>query len=148
MRPDITPDDRLGLTVCVAGIVHAVLILGVSFGSTSPPGTLYESLEIILMPERTEQVIDDVDGYGLLVEFVGLPVPVVKYVEAVLTSAVVELFDEVVQKSCLSYSILLVFAFPSSVKILTVDFFPNGGLVSTMSNLSPGSISNESSFLT
>ena len=61
MRPDIPPDDRLGLTVCVAGIDHAVLILGVSFGSTSPPGTLYESLEIILMPERTEQIIDDVE---------------------------------------------------------------------------------------
>lgn len=59
--PHITPEDRLGLTICLALIVHVILILGISFGAVSPPENLYASLEIILVPEKFEQLNDDAE---------------------------------------------------------------------------------------
>ena len=55
------------------------------------------------------------------------------------------LFDVDAQKSSRTTVRLWRSALPSSLTIVTDDFFPNGGLVSTMSNRSPGSARSASS---
>jgi periplasmic protein TonB len=60
-RPQVTTDDRLALTVCVAIIVHAMLILGVSFTPEPIPDAPFEGLEIILVPERSKEAPEDAD---------------------------------------------------------------------------------------
>lgn len=61
IKPVITPDDRLGLTICLAIIVHAMVVLGVSFAPESVPEARYESLEIILVSEKSDRAPEDAD---------------------------------------------------------------------------------------
>lgn len=61
LRAPITPDDRLGLTVCLAIIVHAMVVLGVSFAPEPVPEPRFEALEIMLVAERSEQPPDEAD---------------------------------------------------------------------------------------
>ncbi len=57
----VTTDDRLGLAICLAVIVHAMIILGVSFAPQPAPDARFEALEIILVPERSEQAPAEAD---------------------------------------------------------------------------------------
>lgn len=52
--PSITAGDRLGMTVCLAVILHAVVILGVTFEAMDSPQPRYEAMEIILVQQRSE----------------------------------------------------------------------------------------------
>ena len=61
IQPVITPDDRLSLTVCVAIIVHTMFVLGVSFAPEPVPESRYESLEIILVAEKSDRAPEDAD---------------------------------------------------------------------------------------
>lgn len=49
------------MTICGAVILHAMIMLGVSFAPEPVPETRYESLEIILVPERSEKAPEDAD---------------------------------------------------------------------------------------
>lgn len=53
-QPEITPVDRLGLTLCLAIITHAIVVLGITFSreETIPPR--YEDMEIILVQQSSE----------------------------------------------------------------------------------------------
>ena len=61
IRPQIGPDDRVGLTLCLAIIVHAMVVLGVSFAREPVPEARFEALEIILVPEKSERAPDEAD---------------------------------------------------------------------------------------
>jgi periplasmic protein TonB len=51
----ITPADRFGITLCFAIILHAVVILGVNFSPTERDQRRFQSMEIILVQQRSEQ---------------------------------------------------------------------------------------------
>jgi len=53
-RPVITPTDRLGLTLCLAIITHAVVVLGITFSQEQKPPARYDAMEIILVQQRSE----------------------------------------------------------------------------------------------
>lgn len=53
--PVITPADRFGLTLCLAIITHAAVVLGVSFSSEDTPARNYETMEIILVQQKSEK---------------------------------------------------------------------------------------------
>jgi protein TonB len=53
-RPVITPGDRLGLTLCLAIITHAVVVLGVTFTEEEKAVPRYETMEIILVQQQSE----------------------------------------------------------------------------------------------
>ncbi len=57
-QPQITPLDRLGLTLCLAIIVHAIIVLGVTFASEDPPSPRYDTMEIILVQQQSERQDD------------------------------------------------------------------------------------------
>jgi len=57
----ITPADRLGFTVFVAIIAHAILILGVSFVSEDHARRRTDTLDIVLVQQRSEQAPDEAD---------------------------------------------------------------------------------------
>lgn len=62
LPPQIRPADRLGLALFAAVIVHALIILGVSFApleNRSPPVTA--TLDITLAQDSSEQAPDDAD---------------------------------------------------------------------------------------
>ena len=52
--PPITPADRLGLTLCLAIIVHAVVVLGVTFSPEEERPPKYEPLEITLVQKKSK----------------------------------------------------------------------------------------------
>jgi len=52
--PPITPTDRLGLTLCLAVIVHAVVVLGVTFSPEEEKPPRYEPLDITLVQKQSE----------------------------------------------------------------------------------------------
>lgn len=58
IRPDITPADRFSLTLCLAIIVHGMIILGVTFNTEDQPLARYETMEIILVQEESAPVED------------------------------------------------------------------------------------------
>ncbi|MEX2479880.1 MAG: TonB family protein [Gammaproteobacteria bacterium] len=60
-RTPVSTDDRLALTVCLAIIVHAMLILGVSFAPEPVPDARFEAMEIILVPEKSKDAPDEAD---------------------------------------------------------------------------------------
>jgi protein TonB len=49
----VTPADRLGLTLCFAVILHAVVILGVTFEPEDLSKPRFETMEIILVQEQS-----------------------------------------------------------------------------------------------
>lgn len=50
--PVVTPGDRLALTLCIAVIVHAMIILGVSFAPEPPARLRPEGLEVTLVAQK------------------------------------------------------------------------------------------------
>lgn len=50
----VTPPDRLALTVCIALICHAILILGVSFVPADSPEPHFDTMEVILVQTHSE----------------------------------------------------------------------------------------------
>lgn len=53
-RPVITPTDRLALTLCLAVITHAVIVLGITFSQEEKLPPRYDAMEIILVQQRSE----------------------------------------------------------------------------------------------
>ncbi|MBI2993566.1 MAG: energy transducer TonB [Gammaproteobacteria bacterium] len=51
--PVIRPVDRLGLTLCLAVITHAVIVLGVTFTPEDAIEPRYDTMEIVLVREQT-----------------------------------------------------------------------------------------------
>ena len=51
----ITPADRFSITLCFAIILHTVVILGVNFSPTERDQRHFQSMEIILVQQRSEQ---------------------------------------------------------------------------------------------
>ncbi|MBI2802460.1 MAG: TonB family protein [Gammaproteobacteria bacterium] len=51
--PTVTPSDRLALTLCLAVIVHTMVLLGVSFAPEPAPRRQAESLEITLVTQQS-----------------------------------------------------------------------------------------------
>jgi len=56
--PVITPADRLGLTFCLAIITHAIIVLGITFASEDTRQPRYNSMDIILVQQRSKPVED------------------------------------------------------------------------------------------
>ncbi len=52
--PEITPTDRLSMTLCLALILHGVIILGVTFAPEDDPPPRYESMEIVLVQQQSQ----------------------------------------------------------------------------------------------
>ncbi|MGH8489750.1 MAG: energy transducer TonB [Gammaproteobacteria bacterium] len=57
--PTVTPADRLTLTLCFALVVHAIVILGVSFAPPNRPAPRYDSLDVILVQSRSARGPDE-----------------------------------------------------------------------------------------
>jgi len=53
--PLVTANDRLALTFCIAVIVHAMVILGVSFAPEPAPPLRMQGLEVTLVSQKSEQ---------------------------------------------------------------------------------------------
>ncbi|MCP4043489.1 MAG: TonB family protein [Gammaproteobacteria bacterium] len=51
----VTPGDRLGFTVFVALVAHAIVILGIGFTPTDKLRLSRSSMEVILVPTKTEK---------------------------------------------------------------------------------------------
>ena len=57
-KPLITPTDRFGLTFCLAVMAHGILVLGVTFAPEDIPPPRYETMEIILVQQKSEAAED------------------------------------------------------------------------------------------
>ncbi len=57
----VSPADRLGLTVFLAIVIHAIVILGVSFTPSDKPRINRDTMEIILVPTRTQKPPEKAD---------------------------------------------------------------------------------------
>ncbi len=53
-RPKLTPEDRLSLTICLALIIHALIILGIVFVPEDKINPRYESMEVVLVQQTSE----------------------------------------------------------------------------------------------
>ncbi|MEE9552498.1 MAG: TonB family protein [Gammaproteobacteria bacterium] len=53
-QPLITPVDRFGLTLCLAILVHGIIILGVTFAPEDIIQPRYETMEIILVQQESK----------------------------------------------------------------------------------------------
>ncbi|MFQ5659483.1 MAG: energy transducer TonB [Gammaproteobacteria bacterium] len=51
-RPVITPGDRFGLTLCLAIILHAIVILGVTFAPEDHLTPHYDTMQIVLVMQK------------------------------------------------------------------------------------------------
>jgi periplasmic protein TonB len=60
-RSKIGPNDRLGMTVMLAGLLHAVAALGVSFEMEAPKPHDISSLDVILVQSRSDKAPDKAD---------------------------------------------------------------------------------------
>ncbi len=58
-KAGIGSDDRLALTVVVAIVLHAMVVLGVSFAPEPHAPSRFESMEVILVAERSQQAVKD-----------------------------------------------------------------------------------------
>ncbi len=61
VRPRITPEDRLGLTLCLAVVSHALVILGVGFTPPEQPKPRFDSMEVILVQQHSPKEPEQVD---------------------------------------------------------------------------------------
>ncbi|MEC7875486.1 MAG: TonB family protein [Pseudomonadota bacterium] len=52
IRP--TPQDRLGLTISIAILIHALIVFGISFTKEDRPSTRMNTMEIILVSQETK----------------------------------------------------------------------------------------------
>lgn len=57
--PVITPADRLGLTLCLAVIGHAIIILGVTFAPEDVLEPRFDTMEIILVRQQSSDVPEE-----------------------------------------------------------------------------------------
>lgn len=55
VRPQITPGDRLGLTVCLAIICHAIFVLGVTFANEDIPKARFNTMDIVLVQQKSKK---------------------------------------------------------------------------------------------
>lgn len=53
-QPNLTPDDRLSLTFCLAMIFHALIILGIVFAPEEKARPRYEYMDIVLVQQSGE----------------------------------------------------------------------------------------------
>ncbi len=53
LYPEVTPGDRLGLTLCVAVVLHAMVLLGISFAPEPPTRLRAEGLEVTLVAQKS-----------------------------------------------------------------------------------------------
>ena len=58
-KADVSADDRLALTVVLAIVLHAVVVLGVSFAPEPGAPSRFESMEVILVAERSNKAPKD-----------------------------------------------------------------------------------------
>jgi len=61
LETNVTPSDRLGMTICVAIIVHTMIVMGISFTPEPVPQSNYESLEVVLVSQRSEKPPEEAD---------------------------------------------------------------------------------------
>ncbi|MSR14733.1 MAG: energy transducer TonB [Gammaproteobacteria bacterium] len=59
--PVVTANDRMAFTMCIAVLVHAMIVLGVSFVPEPPARMRAEGLEVILVTQKSEQAPEDPD---------------------------------------------------------------------------------------
>lgn len=57
----VTPRDRLGLTLFLATAIHAIVILGISFGAELNKRPNLPSLEVVLMQTTSHEAPDEAD---------------------------------------------------------------------------------------
>ena len=55
VKPVITPFDRLGLTLSLAILIHALIILGISFIKEDRPRTRFDTMEIVLVQQKSPE---------------------------------------------------------------------------------------------
>lgn len=60
-KPIVTPFDRFGLTLCLAIILHAIVILGITFAPEDMMDYRYETMEIILVQQSDPKSVDDAE---------------------------------------------------------------------------------------
>ena len=53
-QPNLTPDDRLSLTFCLAMIFHALIVLGIVFAPEEKTTPRYEYMDIVLVRQSSE----------------------------------------------------------------------------------------------
>lgn len=58
-QTQITSFDRFGLTLCLAVILHGIIILGVSFAPEDSLQPRYNTMEIILVQQRSQETPED-----------------------------------------------------------------------------------------
>ncbi|MBT8447394.1 MAG: energy transducer TonB [Gammaproteobacteria bacterium] len=58
---EVTPDDRLGMTLFLAIVLHAMVVLGVSFQPEPVPEARFDSMEVILVTRRSETEPEEAD---------------------------------------------------------------------------------------
>ncbi|MBF8268430.1 MAG: TonB C protein [Gammaproteobacteria bacterium] len=51
----ITPDDRIGMTLCLAILFHAIIILGITFAPEEHRSPRFDTMEIILVQQQDLQ---------------------------------------------------------------------------------------------
>ena len=59
--PDVTPADRLGVTIFFAVLAHLIVILGVTFVPEERHDPLAKTLDVVLVPHRSEAAPDRAD---------------------------------------------------------------------------------------
>ncbi len=64
LPPVRDPSDRLGVTLLVAIVVHAVVILGVTFAPRERPRESANTLDVVLVQSASEEVPDEADFLG------------------------------------------------------------------------------------
>ena len=60
-NPDISPADHLSVTIFFAVLAHLILILGVTFVREDHSERRVETLDVVLVPQRSETVPDQAD---------------------------------------------------------------------------------------
>lgn len=55
----ITPDDRFGMTLCLAILFHAVIVLGVTFTPEERMSPRYDTMEIVLVQQQDPAPVED-----------------------------------------------------------------------------------------
>lgn len=60
-QPQVTSLDRFGLTLCLAIILHGIIILGVTFAPEDVLQPRYNTMEIILVQQHSQQAPDDAE---------------------------------------------------------------------------------------
>jgi protein TonB len=57
--PVITPADRLALTLCLAALFHAVILLGITFAKEDKLEPKYDTMEIVLVQQESREAPED-----------------------------------------------------------------------------------------